>query len=179
MRKALTYASCYDPADYHGGYSRQGPKLNRRRDGDQGEGGAGTSTFRGSGSTFSAKYTGRSGKRGFSKKENKTPAKRFEKLNVSKGEEKGDSHGKGPGAMSSNDVRLAAEKQGVTVDQYLEFKRVKVARGSAECRRLRNNKLCFNFGKAGHSYWDCTSPIYQSKKGTSSKGKGTCPKKGK
>ena len=142
MRQTLTFALCYDPADYHGVYSgRQGPKSKRRRDGDQGEGGAGTSTFRGSGSTFSAKYTGRSGKQGFSKKENKTPAKRFGKFGASKGEEKGESHGKGHGAMSSDDVRLAAEKQGFTVDQYLEFNRVKAARGSAGCRRLRNNKL--------------------------------------
>ena len=57
--------------------------------------------------------------RGFSKKENKTPTKPFGKSNASKGEEKGDGHGKGPGAMSSGDVRLAAEKQGVTVDQFL------------------------------------------------------------
>ena len=43
-------------------------------------------------------------------------------------------------AMSSDDVRLAAERQGVTADQYLELNRVKAARGSAECRRLRSNK---------------------------------------
>ena len=178
MRRALEFASCYDHVDYHGGYSGQGPKPKRRRDGDQGEGGAGTSKG-GSGSTFSTKRIGGSGKRGNSKKENKPPTKRFGKSDASKGNDKGGSQGKGPGVMSSDDVRLAAEKQGVTVDQYLEFNRVKAARGSAECRRLRNNKLCFNCGKAGHSYWECTSPLYQSKKGTSSKGKGTGPKKGK
>ena len=165
MRHALEFASCYDPADYHGGYSGQGPKPKRRRDGDQGEGGAGTSStkFRtGFGSTFSGKRTGGSGKWGNSKKENKTPAKHFGKCAVSKGDDKGGGgQGRAPGAMSSDDVRLAAEKQGVTADQYLEFNRVKAARGSAECRRLRNNKLCFNCGKAGHSYWDCTSPLYQ------------------
>ena len=34
MRHALEFASCYDPADYHGEYSGQGPKPKRRRDGD-------------------------------------------------------------------------------------------------------------------------------------------------
>ena len=183
MRHALEVASCLAPVDYHAGYSGQGPKPKRRRDGDQGEGGAGTSSTRpraGYGSTYSGKRTGGSGTWGNSKKENKSPAKRFGKSVVSKGDENGGGgQGKGPGAMSSEDVRLAAEKQGVTVDQYLEFNRVKAARGSAECRRLRNNKLCFNCGKAGHSYWDCTSPLYQSKKSSSSKGKRTCPKKGK
>ena len=155
MRRALEFASCYDPADYHGGYSGQGPKPKRRRDGDQGEGGAGTSSttfITGSGSAYPAKRTGGSGKRGNSKKDNQTPTKRFGKLAASKGDEKGGSQGKGLGAMSSDDVRTAADRQGVTADQYLEFNRAKAARGSAECRRLRNNKLCFNCGKAGHSY---------------------------
>ena len=78
---------------------------------------------------------------GNSKKENKPPTKRFGKPVASKGDDKGGNQGKDLGAMSFDDVRLAAERQGAIADQYLEFNRVKAARGSEECRRLRNNKL--------------------------------------
>ena len=81
--------------------------------------------------------------------------------------------------MSAVQVKEAAEKQGVTEDQYLEFNRVKAARGSAECRKLRQKNLCFNCAKPGHSYWECEAPRYGSKKGTPTKGKGTAQKKPK
>ena len=78
--------------------------------------------------------------------------------------------------MSAAQVKEAAEKRGVTEDQYLEFNRVKSARGSAECRKLRQKNLCKN-GKPGHSYWECKAPQYGIKKGNPTKGKGTAQKK--
>ena len=49
--------------------------------------------------------------------------------------------------MSAAQVKEAAEKQGVTEDQYLEFNRVKAARGSAECRKLRQ-KNCASIAQS-------------------------------
>ena len=67
--------------------------------------------------------------------------------------------------MSAAQVKEAAERQGVIEEQYLEFNRVKAARGSVECRKLRKNHSCFNFAKPGHSYWECKAPRYGTKKG--------------
>ena len=127
---------------------------------------------------------GGSAKRGVSKKEGKSPAK---KCDAAKSSGKGGSQGQSPSAMPSEQVRLASERQGVIAEPYLEFNGVKSALGSAECRRLRDINLCFNCGKAGHSYRDCTTPMYNPEKGKPSKGKGkalrkvsdgVCPRKG-
>ncbi len=145
------------------------PKPKRRRDGD--DGGAAEA-----GSSFTPKRTGSMAKRGTSFKEGKSPAK---KSGGSQAGGKGGSQSQGPGAMSAAQVKEAAERQGVTEEQYLEFNRVKAARGSAECRKLRQNNSCFNCAKPGHSYWECKAPRYGTKKGNPTKGKGPAQKKNK
>ena len=64
-------------------------------------------------------------KRGTSFNKGKSPAK---KSGGSQADGKGGSLSRGPGTMSAAHVKEAAEKQGVTEDQYLEFNRVKSAR---------------------------------------------------
>ena len=113
------------------------PKPKRRRDGDDG-GTAGTCM------SYTPGRTGGMAKRGTSFK-GKSPAK---KSGGSQANGKGRNLGRGPGSMSAAQVKEAAEKQGVTEDQYLEFNRVKAARGSVECRKLRQKNLCFNCAKS-------------------------------
>jgi hypothetical protein len=168
MRRASEYTACYNPAVHSKEHPSSDAKPKRRRDGDD-DGAAGTDK---------SHTPGRSGgisKRGSSFK-GKPPAK---KSGGSQANGKGRNLSRGPGSMTAAQVKEAADKQGVTEDQYLEFNRIKAARGSAECRKLRQKNLCFNCAKSGHSYWDCKAPKYGIKKGSPSKGKGTAQKKQK
>ena len=122
MRRASEYTACYNHAEHFEGYMGQEPKPKRRRDGDGG-GAAGTS------SSFAPKRTTGMAKRCTSSKEGKSPAK---KSSGSHAGGKGGSPSQGLGAMTAARVKEASERQGVIEAQFLEFNRVKAARGSAE-----------------------------------------------
>ena len=141
MRRSSEYTACYHPAVHPEGQPGPDPKPKRRRDGDDG-GTAGT------GMSYTPGRTGGMAKRGTSFK-GKSPAK---KSGGSQADGKGGSLSAALELCQPPRLRRLRRNKGVTEDQYLEFNRVKSARGSAECRKLRQKNLCFNCAKPGHSY---------------------------